>query len=268
MRARVFATLFAGLLIAAIGGVVSVAGAQSEPPRRHVVLPGLEPHESLVDSSVEWYERAVAGIDRARSSAVVLQNTEHPDWPPLSGFVISPRHVVTAHLDELRPGEVPQRFLVRTLDGSLIEGVQVAGWRRWDFGVIELDTPTSAPPIEFGDDRAMRTGDIVLNVGSPSAAGRTGLLITTVGTFARLRDGVVIADVSTLAGGSGSPVVDLDGRLIGMTSFGAEGLVMADIDTITVSELRLRNAVPVERGPGSAGASASTIASLTAQYRQ
>jgi S1-C subfamily serine protease len=268
MLARTSAALVAGLLIAGVGGLVSVAGAQAEPPRRHVVLPGLEPHELLVDPSVEWHDRAVAGIDRARRSAVALQNAEHPDWPPLSGFVISPRHVVTAHLSELRPGEVPPRYLVRMLDGSLIEGVQVAGWRRWDFGVIELDTPTSAPPIEFGDDRAMRSGDIVLNVGSPSAAGRTGLLVTTVGTFARLRDGILIGDVSTLAGGSGSPVVDLDGRLIGMTSFGTDGLVMADIDSITVSDLQLRSAVPVDRGPGSAGASASTIASLTAPYRQ
>jgi len=148
----------------------------------------------------------------------------------------------------------------------VVEGVQVAGWRRWDFGVIELDSPTSAPPFEFGDDRAMRSGDIVLNVGNPSAAGRTGLLVTTVGTFTRLRDGVLVGDVSTLAGGSGSPVVDLDGRLVGMTAFG-DGLVVTDLDGMTVSELQLRSAIPVERGPGSAGASASTIASLTAQYR-
>jgi len=266
MHARAATGVVAALLVAGVGGLASVAGAQAEPPRRHEVLPGLESHELLVDPSVEWYDRALVGIERARQSAVVVQNAQHPDWPPLSGFVIGPRHVVTAHLVELRAGETPPRFLVRTLDGTLVEGVQVAGWRKWDFGVIELDTPTSAPPIEFGDHRAMRSGDIVLNVGNPSAGGRTGLLITTVGTFARVRDGVFVGDVSTSSGGSGSPVMDLDGRLIGISSFG-DGLVMADIDTMTVSELRLRSAVPVDRGPGSAGASAATIASLTTQYR-
>jgi len=267
MRARTMAALVAALLVAGVGGSAGVADARGEPPRRHEVLPGLEPHERLVDPSVEWYGRAVAGLERARRSAVIVQNAESPDWPPLSGFVIGPRHVVTAHLVELGPGETPPRFLVRTLDGDLVEGVQVAGWRRWDFGVIELDTPTAAPPIEFGDDRAMRSGDIVLNVGNPSAAARTGLLVSTVGTFARLRDGVVIGDVSTLAGGSGSPVVDLDGRLVGLSSFGTDALVMPDVGSMKVSELRLRSAVPVDRGPGAAGASASTIASLTAQYR-
>jgi S1-C subfamily serine protease len=271
MRSRLVVPIAAALLIATFAATPSAAqfglGTEADVPRRHEVLPGLESHELLVDPSEPWYEQAQTAIERTRASAVVVQNAQEIHWPPLSGFVIGPRHVITAHLNELEPGETAPRFLVRLLDGTTVPGVQVAGWRRWDFGVIELESPISAPPIEFGDVRTMRRGDIVLNVGHPSAAGRTGLFVTTVGSFSRIQDGFFVGDISTFAGGSGSPVVDLDGRLIGLSSTGI-GFDVTALDRMTVSELRLRSAVPILRGDGAAGAAASTIGTLTEPYRR
>lgn len=269
---RAVTAVAAGLALTAL--LTGVAAAQygspapsSEPPRRHVALPGLESHELLVDPSVEWYERALAGRDRAYRSAVVVQNGAHPDWPPLSGYVIGDRYVITAHLDELQPGEVPPRFLIRTVDGDILEGEQVAGWEKWDFGVIGFDEPLGVPPIEFADPSALRSGDLVINIGSPSAIARTGLLSSTVGRFIELRGGYFRGDISTEAGGSGSPIVDLDGRLVGMSSFGMD-IAVVPIDRMRVADLAIRSVVPIDRGGGEAGAAASTIASLTEEYRR
>lgn len=239
----------------------------SEPPRRHAVLPGLESHTLLVDRSVPWYDRAAAGMAKAYRSAVVVQNAQHLDWPPLSGYVIGPRHAITAHLRDPAPGEPAPRFVIRTVEDTFHEGVQVAAWETWDFGIIEFAEDLPVPPVEFGDDLAMRAGDVVLNIGSPSSFGRTGLLITSVGTFVQQRDGFIVTDVSMNAGGSGSPIHDVDGRLIGMSSFGWR-MPVVGIDDVRIADLAVRSAVPVDRalGGGESGAGATAIARLVAPY--
>jgi len=255
------------LLSAGAAAQYGGSGWLSEPPRRDVALPGLESHTLLVDPSVEWYDRAAAGMAKAYRSAVAVQNAAHLDWPPLSGYVIGPRQVITAHLRTPAEGEPAPRFTIRTVENTFHTGVQVAAWETWDFGIIEFDEDLPVPPVEFGDDLAARAGDIVLTIGSPSSFGRTGLLITSVGTFVQQRDGFIVTDVSMNAGGSGSPIHDVDGRLLGMSSFGWRMPILG-IDDITVSELTLRNGVPVDRAVagGESGAGATAIARLVAPY--
>jgi len=263
VRMRATATLVAALVMAGSVG----AAAQSEPPRRHEVLPGLAPLDSFVDPSEPWYDQAVAGMARARQSFAIVQNGDELGWPPLSGFIIGANHVVTAHLSEMRPGDAPRRFVVRFIDGQVRDGVQVAGWQRHDFGVIALESPIDLPPIEFGDERAMRRGDVVLTIGNPSAAGRSGLALTSAGRFFEARGDVAVFDVSTGAGGSGGPVVDLDGRLIAMSSQGF-GLRVVSIDQMKVADLELRNSFPVERGGGEGGVAATVLRRLTTEFQR
>ena len=243
------------------------AAAQSEPPRRDAVLPGLDPVEMLVDPSEPWYEQAMETLERVRPSFVVVQNAQHLDWPPLSGFIIGPNHVVTAHLRELAPGETPPRFRLRFMDGQLRESVQVAGWGQHDFGVLELDRPIDLPPVEFGDERTLRRGDVLLNIGNPTTAERAGLATMSAATFLEIVGGRMRLDLSTGPGGSGGPVFDLEGRVMMMSSNGVNIPVVA-IDDMKVAELALRNSVPVDRGGGESGASANTIRRLTAEYQR
>lgn len=262
--ARTLVGLLGALMLMAAAGI---ATAQSEPQRRDAALPGLPPLYFLVDPSEAWHEQALASLERARSSFVIVQNSEHLDWPPLSGFLIGSNHVVTAHLSEITPGQDPPRYRIRFIDGQVRESVQVAGWREHDFGVLELERPIDLPPMEFGDEAAMRRGDIVLSIGNPSSAARTGLAVTTVGRFLEVRGPAVRLDISTTSGGSGGPVLDLDGRLISMSSFGLD-IAIVDIRQLTVSELELRNSIPVDRGGGEAGVAASVMRRLTAEYQR
>lgn len=264
-RARMRAT---GSLVAALVIVGAVgAAAQSEPPRRDALLPGLDPLEMAVDPSEPWYEQAMETLERVRPSFVVVQNGQHLDWPPLSGFIIGPNHVVTAHLRELGPGETPPRFLLRFLDGQTRESVQVAGWGEHDFGVLELDRPIDLPPVEFADERNLRRGDVLLNIGNPNTTERVGLATMSVATFLEIVNGRMRLDLSTGPGGSGGPVFDLEGRVVMMSSNGVN-IPVVPIDDMKVAELALRNSVPIDRGGGESGASANTINRLTAEFQR
>jgi hypothetical protein len=263
VRLRATATLVATLVVVGTVG----AAAQAEPPRRDTVLPGLEPLDVLVDPSEPWYEQAMATLERVRPSFAVIQNAQNLDWPPLSGFLIGPNHVVTAHLGELRPGQEPQRFRIRFTDGQVRESVQVAGWDRNDFGVLRLDRPIDLPPVEFGDERTLRRGDVLLNIGNPSSLERAGLATMSAATFLEIRDGRMRIDLSTGPGGSGGPVFDLEGRVVMMTSQGFD-IAVVGIDRMKVAELALRNGAPIDRGGGESGASGTTLRRLTAEYQR
>jgi len=256
--------VIAALLAVLLSGVVL---ATTEPPRREQVLPGLEPLDQLVDPSVPWYDQAKRGLERTRLSFVIIQNADHIGWPPLSGFIIGANHVVTAHLSELTSDTPPARFRIRFIDGQIREGVQVAGWRQHDFGVVALDQPIDLPPIEFADETTVSRGDPVLNIGNPNAVGRSGLAITSAGTFLRVEGAMSLFDISTLPGGSGGPVVNLDGALLGMASRGS-GQAVTSIDEMTVSELRLRNSLPVDLDGAFGGVSASVLRRLTQEYQR
>lgn len=263
VRLRATASLLATLVVLGAVG----AAAQAEPPRRDTVLPGLDPIELLVDPSEPWYEQAMETLERVRPSFAVIQNAQHLDWPPLSGFIIGPNHVVTAHLGELRPGEEPRRFRIRFTDGQVRESVQVAGWDRNDFGVLALESPIDLPPVEFGDERTLRRGDVVLNIGNPGALARAGLATMSAGSFLEIRDGRMRLDLSTGPGGSGGPVFDLEGRVVMMTSTGFD-IPVDGIDRMKVAELTLRNGAPIDRGGGESGASGTTMRRLTAEYQR
>jgi hypothetical protein len=263
IRMRATASLVAALVILGAAGAV----AQAEPPRRDAVLPGLDPIELLVDPSEPWHDQAMATLERVRPSFAVIQNAQNLDWPPLSGFIIGPNHVVTAHLGEIRPGEEPKRFRIRFTDGQVRESVQLAGWSRDDFGVLVLESPIDLPPVEFGDERTLRRGDVVLNIGNPGVLARSGLATMSAGTFLEIRDGRMRLDLSTGPGGSGGPVFDLEGRVVMMASTGYD-IPVTGIDRMKVSELALRNGAPIDRGGGESGASGTTMRRLTAEYQR
>lgn len=261
---RLASSLLATLLLVASAGA---AGADTGPPRRADVIPGLEPLDHLVDTSAPWLARATAGLEQALPSFLVIQRRD-TGMPPLSGFIIGPNHVVTAHLRELSANEQPPTFRVRAHDGQFRDAVQVAGWREWDFGVLELDAPLDLPPIRLGDERQLSVGDLVINIGNPTVSGRSGLGLATVAQFLGIVDGFIATDISTATGGSGGPVLDIDGALIGMASLGLGGFGdLTDIHLLEVSELRLRNSIPIDRRAGTGGVAASTIAALTEPYR-
>jgi hypothetical protein len=234
-------------LIAVVGDV----RAADEPPRRHDALPGLPHHEALVDPSEPWHDQALATATQVRPSVLVVGN--QPGWPPLTGFVVGPRHALTAHPWTPSSGVEPPEMFITTLDGERYIARQVAAWPEWDLALLEVDRPFTVPPVTFGDERTLSAGDPVVLVQNPFAQGRSGAWLITAATFQRAEAGMFQASISTGSGGSGSAIFNLDGEVVGMSSMGFDlGPPNGAIEGMTVSELELRSTVP-HHLPGTSG---------------
>jgi serine protease Do len=145
-------------------------------------------------------------------------------WGRGSGVVIAPGQVLTvAHV--LRGDEVGVTFA----GGQVAEG-RVAGIDRdLDVAVIAVDTGAVAP-IEWDPGEAPPAGAPVLALANPGGRGlRTtfGMVASTGRSFRGPRGRRVAGSIEHTAplprGSSGGPLVDADGRLLGLNAVRREG---------------------------------------------
>lgn len=117
------------------------------------------------------------------------------------------------------------RLTVRTMDGRMHTARLVGQFKAADLAVIKIDA-TGLIPARFADSDAIPVGAWVLAVGSPygftstvtagiiSAKGRTGLGRSDADRF----EDFIQTDAAINPGNSGGPLVDLDGRVVGINS--------------------------------------------------
>jgi S1-C subfamily serine protease len=107
-----------------------------------------------------------------------------------------------------------------------------------DLALLRLSSPDNLPSAPLGDSNALRVGDYAIAVGSPyglsftvtsgivSALGRT--LRSEIG--GRIIEGVIQTDAPLNPGNSGGPLLDAEGRVVGINTavfFPAQGLCFA-----------------------------------------
>ncbi len=133
------------------------------------------------------------------------------------GYILTNNHVV----------EKAYKVLVNLADGSQYEGKVIGTDAENDLAVLKIDVPRNVQlhTIPFGDSSPLRVGQKVLAIGNPFALERT-LTVGIVSGLGRpiqtsqnnvIRD-MIQTDASINPGNSGGPLLDSQGRMIGVNT--------------------------------------------------
>ncbi len=148
------------------------------------------------------------------------------------GYIVTNNHVVqSARKIEVRLAAGPGNAKEVVLQAKL-----VGADRQTDLAVIKIDR-TGLPTLSFGDLKNVRVGQVVMAFGSPfGLAGSVSMgVISSTSRQVREDDSVTYlqTDAPINPGNSGGPLVDTEGRVIGINTFiltqsgGSEGLGFA-----------------------------------------
>jgi S1-C subfamily serine protease len=133
------------------------------------------------------------------------------------GYVLTNNHVI----------ENAYKVFINLADGAQIEGSVVGTDPENDLAVLKFDPPQNGNirTIPFGDSENLRVGQKVLAIGNPFALERT-LTVGIVSGLGRpiqtsrqniIRD-MIQTDASINPGNSGGPLLDAQGRMIGINT--------------------------------------------------
>jgi serine protease Do len=145
-------------------------------------------------------------MDRGQGTGVILA----PD-----GYVLTNAHVVQAH------GELPLR--VRVQGKGSLKAERVGVDERTDLAVLRVDA-RGLVNLSLADDRPLQVGELVVAIGNPFRfEGSVSLGVVSAldrslpGRTAGL-EGLVQTDAAINPGNSGGPLVDVEGRVVGINT--------------------------------------------------
>lgn len=133
------------------------------------------------------------------------------------GYVLTNNHVI----------ENAYKIFINLADGSQFEGKVIGTDPENDIAVLKFDPPKGMQlkTVPFGDSASLKVGQKVLAIGNPFALERT-LTVGIVSGLGRpiqtssntiIRD-MIQTDASINPGNSGGPLLDSQGRMIGMNT--------------------------------------------------
>jgi serine protease Do len=136
-----------------------------------------------------------------------------------SGFVVDPKGTIVTNDHVVRGAD---KVEVRLADGRKFLSREIKRDPKTDLAVIKIDAPESLPYLEFADSNTIEIGDRVLAVGAPF--GMTGSVTSGI-ISAKGRDlhmnmyeDFLQTDAAINPGNSGGPLVNLEGKVVGVNS--------------------------------------------------
>jgi S1-C subfamily serine protease len=167
-------------------------------------------------AAVQRSSQSIVTVDARRQGAAsgIL-------WPTGSGIVVTADHVV----------ERDEDITVRFGDGRKVGATVVGRDPGSDIAVLRLTDAGGAPaPAELAPIDSVRIGNVVLAVGRPgdgATMATFGIVSALGGKWRTARggtvEGYVRADVALYPGFSGGPLVDAQGRVVGLNSWHLAG---------------------------------------------
>lgn len=131
------------------------------------------------------------------------------------GYILTNAHVVSG----------AERLEITLDDGRKFAGKVVGADEMFDIAVVKISAK-NLPVPKFGDSDALQTGQVVIAIGNP--LGLAGGPTVTVGVISSVNrsiqteqgmvEGLIQTDAAINPGNSGGPLVDSEGRVIGMST--------------------------------------------------
>jgi serine protease Do len=136
-----------------------------------------------------------------------------------SGWIADPNGVILTNYHVVEGAEQVEVTLV---DGRKYMSKQIITDKKTDVAIVRIQPRSPLPYLEFGDSDAMEIGDRVLAMGAPF--GLTGSvtsgIVSAKGRNLRMNmnEDFLQTDAAINPGNSGGPLVNLDGKVIGVTA--------------------------------------------------
>ncbi len=160
--------------------------------------------EFFGDELYERYFRRRREEPRATGSGLVVDPT---------GYVLTNNHVI----------ENASEIIVRLSDSRKFTARLVGRDPKTDLAVLKVEAPGPLPAAELGDSDRLRVGQWAIAIGNPFGLDRT-VTVGIISATARTRVGVatyenfIQTDASINPGNSGGPLLNLDGKVIGVNT--------------------------------------------------
>jgi serine protease Do/serine protease DegQ len=170
-------------------------------------IPGQQRRNPRSESAAPREEKRPTGL----GSGTII----HPD-----GYILTNRHVVSDS-----EGDPAEEITVELADKRKFTAKVVGADQKTDIAVIKIDA-THLPTAKLADSSGLRVGDIVFAVGNPLGVGMSvsqGIVSALAREVGILRneqgyESFIQTDASINPGNSGGPLVDADGRVIGVNT--------------------------------------------------
>ncbi len=229
-RSSFLAALLGALAVAIPFGALAIGGVfDSSQPAPSANAPAQSPGASSGDAAAEGsasprtatdvsalYERVSPGVVSVETRTAGGGGTGSGFVLDEEGYILTNEHVVD--------GATSVR--VRFTDGDPVTARVVGGDTSSDLALLKVDPSASKlTPLPLGSSKDLKVGQPVIAIGSPYglAGTLTTGVISAIGRSIQSPnrftiDGVVQTDAAINPGNSGGPLLDADGRVIGINA--------------------------------------------------
>lgn len=232
------------------GAMAAVLLLLAHAPARAQEVSGLAAAAAIEQAMIDCIakaEKSVVSIARIRGDQQGLGGVDpsNPDFIPnefATGVIVDRRGMILTNYHVLREEST---YVVTTSEGRSYDARVRAADVRSDLAVLELDVRdegVSFSPIEYGDAKTLRKGQIVIALGNPYAIARDGQASASWGIVANLSrkasPNLPVDDVPLLPaktklqhfgtliqtdaklnlGTSGGPLLNLRGQMVGLVT--------------------------------------------------
>jgi S1-C subfamily serine protease len=221
------------------------------------------------DAALDAYSRVVSSVYEVAAAAVVAIEVRHQQRSrggAGSGFLFTPDGLILTNSHVVQKA---RQIVVHTAAGQAIDADLVGDDPHTDVALLKVASATSLPNIKLGSARSIRVGQLVVAIGNPLgyASTVTAGVVSALGrnlrsTTGRLMDDVIQTDAALNPGNSGGPLLDAQGRAIGVNTAiiaGAQGICFStSIDAAQRAAIQLLRHGRVKRA--SLGIAAQNVA--------